>query len=232
MKRLSTSTISTHSRPYPRRACRRFGASFRYHSSTKYNSRYSLRNFLKLFCVRKDTSWNSLPQVRRNSFLPDFKDLITCITHVHLKHMSRPGRVSNSKYNKSSQALPLRMLKYIPQVVNEQHMGNAPCVASHQRHPTWPLSSTSMRLVLTHSARHFAPKRHARYTPMPATPPGVSFLCFERIRMVKTIRFAPARSLMDCVSVILRFASLHPSTSSASLSPTASPPLSVTQGGC
>jgi hypothetical protein len=31
-------------------------------------------------------------------------------------------------------------------------------------------NSTSMRLVLTHSAKHYAPKRHARYTPMPATP--------------------------------------------------------------
>ena len=28
-----------------------------------------------------------------------------------------------------------------------------------------------MRLVLTHSGMHFAPKRQARYTPMPATPP-------------------------------------------------------------
>ncbi len=54
---------------------------------------------------------------------------------------------------------------------------------------------------MTHSGRHFAPKRHTRYTPMPATPPGVSFLCFERTRMVKTLRYAPARSLMYCVSV-------------------------------
>ncbi len=57
-----------------------------------------------------------------------------------------------------------------------------------------------MRLVLTHSDQHYAPKRHARYTPMPAAPPGVSFLCFERTRMVKTLRYAPARSLMYCVS--------------------------------
>jgi len=28
-----------------------------------------------------------------------------------------------------------------------------------------------MRLVLTHSGQHFAPKRQARYTPMPATQP-------------------------------------------------------------
>ncbi len=46
-----------------------------------------------------------------------------------------------------------------------------------------------MRLALTHSGQHFAPKRHARYTPMPATPPGVSFLCFERTRTVKTLRY-------------------------------------------
>src|SRR6266702_3256356 len=72
-----------------------------------------------------------------------------------------------------------------------------------------------MRLVLTHSARHYAPKRHPRYTPMPATPPGVSFLCFERTRMVKTLRFAPARSLNSFVTVCQGFASLHPSTSSA-----------------
>src|SRR5260370_3273045 len=36
---------------------------------------------------------------------------------------------------------------------------------------------------------------------MPTTPPGVSFLCYEHTRMVKTLRFAPARSLMYCVSV-------------------------------
>src|SRR6266700_701913 len=72
-----------------------------------------------------------------------------------------------------------------------------------------------MRLVLTHSARHYAPKRHPRYTPMPATPPGVSFLCFERTRMVKTLRFAPARSLNSFVTVCQGFASLHPSNSSA-----------------
>src|SRR5215467_13888838 len=87
-----------------------------------------------------------------------------------------------------------------------------------------------MRLVLTHSAQHFAPKRHARYTPMPATPPGVSFLCFERTRMVKTLRYTPARSLIYCVSVLQRFASLHPSTSSARLNPTASPLSENTRG--
>src|SRR6266852_1312251 len=77
-----------------------------------------------------------------------------------------------------------------------------------------------MRLVLTHSGMHFAPKRQARYTPMPATPPGLSFLCFERTRTVKTLRFAPARSLIYSVSVCLHFfASLHPSTPSAILNP-------------
>src|SRR5215467_2139577 len=77
-----------------------------------------------------------------------------------------------------------------------------------------------MRLVLTHSAQHFAPKRYARYTPMPATAQGVSFLCFERTRMVKTLRYAPARSLMYSVTGNQRFASLYPLTSSASLYPT------------
>src|SRR6266567_5944975 len=57
-----------------------------------------------------------------------------------------------------------------------------------------------MRLVLTHSGQHYAPKRHARYTPMPAAPPGVSFLCFERTRKIKTLRYAPARSLIYSVS--------------------------------
>ncbi len=86
-----------------------------------------------------------------------------------------------------------------------------------------------MRLVLTHSGMHSAPKRQARYTPMPATPPGLSFLCFERTRTVKTLRFAPARSLIYFASVCHSFiASLLPSTSSASLNPTATPPAITT----
>jgi len=42
--------------------------------------------------------------------------------------------------------------------------------------------------------------------------------------MVKTLRFAPARSLIYCVMSVQCFTSLHPSTSSASLYPT-TPPL-------
>src|SRR5258708_39834162 len=58
---------------------------------------------------------------------------------------------------------------------------------------------------------HFAPKRQARYPPMPATPPGLSFLCFERTRTVKTLRFAPARSLIYSVSACPHFYCLTPS---------------------
>src|SRR6266436_5580277 len=50
---------------------------------------------------------------------------------------------------------------------------------------------------------HSAPKRQARYTPMPLPHPGLSFLCSELTRTVKTLRFAPARSL-------IYFATAHP----------------------
>src|SRR5215467_13533193 len=82
-----------------------------------------------------------------------------------------------------------------------------------------------MRLVLTHSGQHFAPKRHARYTPMPATQPRrVVSLLRAYPNESRPSAIAPARSLMDCVTVLLAFASLLPSTSSASLNPTTTPP--------
>ena len=62
-----------------------------------------------------------------------------------------------------------------------------------------------MRLVLTHSGMHYAPKRQARYTPMPTQPLGLSFLCSELTRMVKTLRFAPARSLIYSVTAMQMF---------------------------
>src|SRR5437879_1060225 len=64
---------------------------------------------------------------------------------------------------------------------------------------------TEMRLVLTHSAQHSAPKRQARYTPTHQPLPGLSFLCSEHSRTVKTLRFAPARSLISSVSACSLF---------------------------
>jgi hypothetical protein len=65
----------------------------------------------------------------------------------------------------------------------QHHAREYDLAAAHTLITSCPLHG----LVLTHPAQHSAPKRHARYTPMPPLP-GVSFLCSERSRMVKTLR--------------------------------------------
>src|SRR5438067_10007889 len=53
---------------------------------------------------------------------------------------------------------------------------DACCLSARLTHTSsCPLIGLSFRAVV----RHYAPKRHARYTPMPALR-GVSFLCSER----------------------------------------------------
>src|SRR2546425_9005830 len=77
-----------------------------------------------------------------------------------------------------------------------------------------------MRLVLTHSGQHSAPKRQARYTPMPAAPPR---LAVSLLRAYPNGQDPPLRSgekpHVLRYSMPLFFASLHPSTSSAILHP-------------
>ena len=77
-----------------------------------------------------------------------------------------------------------------------------------------------MRLVLTHSGPHSAPKRQARYTPMPTTPPRlvISLLRAYPNGQDPTLRSGEKPHLLR-YSMPTFFASLHPSTSSARLNP-------------
>src|SRR6266700_5566606 len=101
------------------------------------------------------------------------------------------------------------MLKYTMSVVNAKHMEECAMCCFPSKTSTWSRCSTSMRLVLTHSAQHSAPKRPRPIHSDANHPTGVSFLCFERIRMVKTLLFAPSRSFMDWVTLVHGFASFH-----------------------
>ena len=78
------------------------------------------------------------------------------------------------------------------------------------------LRARCMGLSFRAVVKHFAPKRHARYTPMPADR-SMSFLCFERTTALQDPPLTLRREAHSAsVAAGRGFASLRPSISSAS----------------
>src|SRR5437588_7763802 len=81
---------------------------------------------------------------------------------------------------------------------------------------TFTTSDPLHGLVFPCCGQHCAPKRHARYTPMPACR-SMSFLCSERTTSLQDPPLTLRREAHSApVTAGQRFASLRPSTSSAS----------------